>query len=83
MVKLDALKQAITDLERLISDGQEQVARATIAVLARMYTTYAQATLEAHGISIDLPALCGDHLIHHDLMHHSALAHPGGDWRSA
>lgn len=83
MVKLDALKQAITDLERLISDGQEQVARATVTVLARMYTTYAQATLEAHGISIDLPALCGDHLLHQGLMHHSSLAHPGGDYSNA
>lgn len=63
MVTRDALKQAITDLERLADDGASSNQRPAIAVLARLYTTYAQATLEAHGISIDLPSLCGDHLL--------------------
>ena len=34
------------------------------ATLARLYTTYAQATLEAHGVSVDLPSLCGDATVH-------------------
>lgn len=63
MVARDALRQAITDLERLADDAASSNHRPAISVLARLYTTYAQATLEAHGISIDLPLLCGDHLM--------------------
>lgn len=59
---LEALKQAIADLERLVIDGKDDDGRRrpAAAVLSRLYTTYAQATLEAYGISIDLPLLCGD-----------------------
>lgn len=63
MVARDALRQAITDLERLADDDASSNRRPAMSVLARLYTTYAQATLEAHGISIDLPSLCGDHLM--------------------
>lgn len=63
MVARDALRQAITDLERLADDAASSNRRPAMSVLARLYTTYAQATLEAHGISIDLPSLCGDHLM--------------------
>lgn len=63
MVTREALRQAITDLERLAIGGDpERNRRPAAAVLARLYSTYAQATLEAYGISIDLPLLCGDHL---------------------
>lgn len=61
MVTLDALKQAITDLERLAgndADGRDR--RPAVDVLARLYATYAQAMLEAYGIRIDLPQVCGD-----------------------
>lgn len=63
MVARDALRQAITDLERLADDAASSNRRPAVSVLARLYTTYAQATLEAYGISIDLPLLCGDHLM--------------------
>lgn len=63
MATREALKQAISDLERLAAANMATRAP-TVTVLARLYTTYAQATLEAHGISIDLPNLCGDHLAH-------------------
>jgi hypothetical protein len=63
MVARDALRQAITDLERLTDDPGAANQRPAASVLARLYTTYAQATLEAHGISIDLPSLCGDNLM--------------------
>jgi hypothetical protein len=61
---LEALKQAIADLERLVNDGKgdDGRRRPAVAVLSRLYATYAQATLEAHGISIDLVQLCGDRL---------------------
>lgn len=63
MATREALKQAISDLERLAT-VEMAVYAPTVSVLARLYTTYAQATLEAHGISIDLPSVCGDHLVH-------------------
>lgn len=62
MVTREALRQAICDLERLTDDEDISPSRPAVAVLARLYTTYAQATLEEIGVSIDLPTLCGDHL---------------------
>jgi hypothetical protein len=64
MVTREALRQAIADLERLAAGMESPHARPTVSILARLYTTYAQVTLEAYGISIDLPGLCGDHLAH-------------------
>lgn len=69
MVRLEALRQAIADLERLTVENpvrdqfrDRRAPRQATAVLARLYATYAQAELEAHGIKIDLPQLCGDRI---------------------
>lgn len=50
------LRDAIEAVETTASDDPERAR----GVLARLYATYAQATLTALGIDVDLPAVCGD-----------------------
>lgn len=56
MTQRETIRRAIDELES--SDAAH--VQAGLSVLERLYTTYAQATLTAHGIHIDLDALCGD-----------------------
>ncbi|NYZ16304.1 hypothetical protein HL658_27500 [Azospirillum sp. RWY-5-1] len=56
MPQRDSIRRAIDELEGTAAARAE----AGLSVLERLYTTYAQATLTAHGIHIDLIALCDD-----------------------
>lgn len=64
MPQRETLRRAIDDLEEsaAASVGPGE------SVLARLYTTYAQATLTEHGIHVDLVALCDDRRIHSSPM---------------
>lgn len=56
MSQRDSLRRAIDELE----DAGVARAEPGLSVLERLYTTYAQATLTAHGIHIDLDDLCDE-----------------------
>lgn len=60
MLQRESLRRAIDELE----DSAAASGGPGESVLARLYTTYAQATLSAHGIHVDLAALCDDRRIH-------------------
>lgn len=56
MSQRESIRRAIDELE----GTGAACAAAGLSVLERLYTTYAQATLIAHGIHIDLDALCDE-----------------------
>lgn len=60
MLQRETLRRAIDDLE----DSAAAIIGSGESVLARLYTTYAQATLTAHGIDVDLVALCDNRVNH-------------------
>lgn len=60
-MNLAALRRAIEDVERAAAAALTQPcapASVTVEALARLYSTYAQAVLDLHGIPVDLEELC-------------------------
>lgn len=61
-MNLMALRRAIEDVERAAAAARAQPcapAPVTGEALARLYSAYAQAVLDLHGIPVDLEELCG------------------------
>lgn len=61
MLKPSAIRQAIDEVERAVTDpvpGAMASAPNGSPALGKLYTVYAQSVLTAHGIMVDLDDLC-------------------------